>query len=101
MHGLDVMDVHLSQAQVSAQPLLPVQHVVCYLTQICLHSSMTPVQLPLEVRAYARRDGPHIVIHFCNKSYNTTLEFSLTVLIGRGGGDGNMVCSWYALNTGF
>ena len=54
VHGLDVMDVHLSQAQVSAQPLLPVQHVVCYLTEV------HPVQLQLQVRAGTGREGLHI-----------------------------------------
>ena len=54
MHGLDVMDIHLSQAQVNAQPLLPVQHVVCYLTEI------HPVQLQVQVRAGTGREGLHI-----------------------------------------
>ena len=54
VHGLDVMDVHLSQTQVSAQPLLPVQHVVCYLTEV------PPVQLQLQVRAGTGRESRQV-----------------------------------------
>ena len=51
MFGLDVMNVHSSQSQVSAELLLPVQHVVCYLNEVI------PVQLLPQVRKGTGREG--------------------------------------------
>ena len=51
MIGLDVMYVDSSQSQVSAELLLPVQHVVCYLNEVI------PVQLLLQVREGTGREG--------------------------------------------
>ena len=49
--GLDVMYLHSSQSQVSAELLLPVQHVMCYLNEVI------PVQLLLQVREGTGREG--------------------------------------------
>ena len=56
---LDVMHVNNSQSQARAQPLLPVQHVVCYLNEVFL-SIIVPVQQLLQERAGTGREGPHV-----------------------------------------
>jgi hypothetical protein len=50
------MCVHSSQSKMSAELLLPVQHVVCYLSEVPVHSLMVPVQLLLQVRADTGRE---------------------------------------------
>ena len=56
----DVVHVHHSQSQARAQLLLPVQHVVCYLNEVPVHSLIVPVQLLLQERVGTGREGPHV-----------------------------------------
>ena len=53
MFGLDVMHIQVSQSQVSAKPLLPVQHGVCYHNEVNV-----PVHWIIQVRASSvRQEG--------------------------------------------
>ena len=56
----DVVDINVSESQVSGERLLPVQHVVGYLTQVLVHSLMAVIQLQLQVRAGTGREGRHV-----------------------------------------
>ena len=54
---LDIMDINFSQFQVNRELLLPINHVICYLIQVLVHTIICPVYLPLQVGPGRRGEG--------------------------------------------
>ena len=61
------MDISGGEVQVSGELFFPVQHVVCYLTQVLVYPFMAIVQLQLQVGTGTGREGQHIgrKVYYC------------------------------------